>query len=459
MKKLFLGAFLISIGIAAQSQTTADILKQQAGQGVKEGVKEGANVATQKTADMIVSKLLGKKNKKKKNTVDNNNNNTNTDTNVNNNNNNNVGTPVAGANKTADDKTNGEVPSLKTYSKYDFVPGEKILAFDNFSKDAIGDFPVSWNTNSSGEVVTSTAGEGHWLMFTKQGKFIPEYITDLPDNFTFEYDIVSNEKYNSYGPPLTIYFLTGKGGKDVFDNWFMVDGNRSGIKLSVHPTSGNNSGMATIETFDNGKSVVRNDVNTSQFSTISGKGLRSVHVSIWRQKQRVRVYLNEEKVYDLPRAFPENKTYTTTFFEIYGDFKDQDRYLLGNMKLAVGNADTRNKLMNEGKFSTTGILFDVNSDKIKPESYGVLKEIAEVLKDNPSVRVTIIGHTDSDGDADYNLKLSKQRADAVKAVLGNEFDIDASRMSTDGKGATQPVGNNKTEEGKAQNRRVEFVKQ
>jgi outer membrane protein OmpA-like peptidoglycan-associated protein len=104
-------------------------------------------------------------------------------------------------------------------------------------------------------------------------------------------------------------------------------------------------------------------------------------------------------------------------------------------------------------------LFDVNSANIKPESYGTLKEIADVLKENSTVHVSIIGHTDSDGNADYNLKLSKERAQAVKDALSSEFDIDASRMTTDGKGAAQPVADNKTSEGKAQNRRVEFVKQ
>ncbi len=88
----------------------------------------------------------------------------------------------------------------------------------------------------------------------------------------------------------------------------------------------------------------------------------------------------------------------------------------------------RNKLLTEGKFTTTGILFDVNSDRIKPESYGVLKEIAAVLKNNPALKVKITGHTDSDGEAAYNLTLSKQRATAVKTALSSEFGIDAGEI-------------------------------
>jgi len=180
---------------------------------------------------------------------------------------------------------------------------------------------------------------------------------------------------------------------------------------------------------------------------------------VWRQKQRLRVYFNEEKVYDLPRAFADNKNYGTVLFEIWGDMKDQDRYLVSNIKLAAGAPDTRNKLITEGKFVTSGILFDVNSDKIKPQSYGVLKDIANVLTDNSSVKVKIVGHTDSDGKDADNLNLSKRRAEAVKASLAKDFGIDASRLETDGKGASQPVDTNNTAEGKANNRRVEFIKQ
>ena len=194
------------------------------------------------------------------------------------------------------------------------------------------------------------------------------------------------------------------------------------------------------------------------FSSNNSKSNLFTHVAIWRQKQRIRVYVNEKKIFDLPRAFAANTNYTSLMFQLFGGMKNQDQYMISNIKLAVGDPDTRNKLITEGKFSTTGILFDVNSANIKPESYGSLKDIADVLQDNANVRVKIIGHTDSDGDVSMNLSLSKKRADAVKSFLQSEFKIDASRIQTDGKGASDPVADNKTSAGKAQNRRVEFVK-
>jgi outer membrane protein OmpA-like peptidoglycan-associated protein len=124
----------------------------------------------------------------------------------------------------------------------------------------------------------------------------------------------------------------------------------------------------------------------------------------------------------------------------------------------VGAPDTRNKLLTQGKWVTHGILFDVNSDRIKGESYGALKEIAGVLTENADVKIQIVGHTDSDGDDAANMDLSKRRAASVKAALAGEFKIDPGRMETDGKGESQPVDKNDTPAGKANNRRVEFVK-
>lgn len=351
-------------------------------------------------------------------------------------------------------KNNNEPDLLKTYSKFDFIPGDKILAIDDFSRDNIGDYPVKWNTNASGEVVTVSDQQGHWLMIRKQGKFIPEYIKDLPDNFTFEYDVIWNQQYNYYSPGLLLYFLTGNNGKEVFDYSFIPWEKRSGVKISMDPDELKSPAM--VESFDDGQRAFQNEVTTIQFNN---KDKIKLHVSVWRQLQRLRVYFNEEKIFDLPQAFTPGKTYSTTLFEISGNMSnDKDRYLISNIKFSSGAPDTRNKLITEGKLVTRGILFDVNSAVIKPQSYGVLKDIANTLKENEGVKIKIIGHTDSDGDDAGNTELSKRRAEAVKIALIKEFGIEASRIQTDGKGESQPVEKNDTPEGKANNRRVEFIR-
>ena len=185
-----------------------------------------------------------------------------------------------------------------------------------------------------------------------------------------------------------------------------------------------------------------------------------VHYSIQVQKTRLRFWINDRKVFDIPRAINTADTMNQVYFNLDGSNYKEDEIglFISNIKIATGLPDARHKLIEEGKFSTTGILFDVNAATIKPESNGVLKEVAEAIKTNANIKLKIIGHTDSDGADATNLELSRKRSEAVKASLVKDFGIDATSLETDGKGETVPVGDNKTKEGKAQNRRVEFVK-
>lgn len=444
MKQFILLIATMIIMNHAGAQKTSDILKQQAGQGVKEGAAVATESAANKVTDKVLNSIFSKKNKKAKKgestqepstpdignrTVSIGNQSGNT-----------------GGNTTADNvSVNPSADnSLQTYSKYDFVPGEKILAYEDFSQDAIGDFPDKWNTNSAGEVVAVSTLPGKWLMVNKKGIFTPEFINNLPDNFTLEFDMV----YFGSGPFLDVLLLSGG-----YDKLLSYDiGKHSGVNIGIQPIPRDNGGVATIYSYDEGNKTIDNNIK------FQNNGATKIKVSIWRQKQRLRVYLDQNKVFDLPQAFPTGKIYNSMLFETWSDFEGQDKYLVGNIKLAAGEPDTRHKLISEGKFSTTGILFDVNSASIKPESYGSLKDIADVLQENPDVHVKIIGHTDSDGDAAMNVALSKKRAEAVKTLLINIFKIEGSRLSSDGKGASDPAAPNTTAEGKAQNRRVEFVK-
>jgi outer membrane protein OmpA-like peptidoglycan-associated protein len=105
----------------------------------------------------------------------------------------------------------------------------------------------------------------------------------------------------------------------------------------------------------------------------------------------LRVYANGEKIWDVPRAIDATSKFNAITFGMQDSYVAEDYMLIGNIRLAVGAADTRNKLMTEGKFVTRGILFDVNSDKIKPESSGALKDIAKVLKESAGMKVKIVG--------------------------------------------------------------------
>src|SRR3954463_7178543 len=84
----------------------------------------------------------------------------------------------------------GTTSGIKVYSKFDFIPGEKIIVMEDFAQDAVGDFPDKWNTNASAEIVTVESLQGKWLKISKQGVLTPAFIDSLPDNFTLEYDLL-----------------------------------------------------------------------------------------------------------------------------------------------------------------------------------------------------------------------------------------------------------------------------
>ncbi|GAB4000819.1 hypothetical protein GCM10028807_54950 [Spirosoma daeguense] len=334
--------------------------------------------------------------------------------------------------------------SLKAYSKFDFVPGEKIVAIEDFSQDAVGDFPAKWNTNASGEVITIDGQSGKWLQFANNGIFYPEFVTELPENVTMEFDMMVSEDFSEMQSGLKVFFPTRSERTLKFDQHF---NNQPLASIDIHPT--NDGGNTHVWVID--KSNERVLENSLPLTWATGV---PHHISLWKQKTRLQVYVDETKVWDIPKAFLADVTYSVLF----ATYINSGTAYARNLRVAVGAPDTRSKLSTEGKFSTTGILFDVNSDKIKPESFGVLKEIGTVLKENQGVKVSIIGHTDSDGDDTSNLALSKRRAAAVKSALSNEFGIDESRMETNGKGESEPAAPNTTPEGKASNRRVEFIK-
>lgn len=331
--------------------------------------------------------------------------------------------------------------SMKAYSKFDFVPGEKVLYYDDFERVAVGDFPAEYNTDASGEVMTVDGKPGKWLGLNANGSFLPEPLGILPENFTLEMSvgIIGDPSNNMSG--LGFNFNTEK--ENLLQYRFVP-----GSFVTLHPGAGSASMSVSQAEGDD----LTNDFKMPQWSV---QGEHFARISMWRQKSRLRVYVNENKLMDIPRFFNSAKPYQLSFFR---DFFNDCNLLITDIKFAVGAPDTRNKLITEGSFSTTGILFDFQKANVKPESYGVIKEIATALKENPTVRVNIIGHTSNDGDANANLALSKQRAAAVKQVLINEFGIEANRMETDGKGGAEPVDKSGTAAGKANNRRVEFIK-
>ena len=337
--------------------------------------------------------------------------------------------------------------TIEVYSKFDYVPGDKPLFFDDFAEDFIGDFPAKWNTNAGGEIVTLGDSPQKWLGL-KSGYnifYIPN-APQLPEEYTIEFDIatVGLDRQTSSTSRLVVMLSDDEKFGDG-QNFAIVE-----LPFCQYSPIG-----VTVRNRVNGKQEIRSTVKAD----LRDEVLDYPHISIAVNKQRFRLWVNEVKYIDVPQLVTSGAVLNTLKFHA-NNFKDgKEQVFISNLKVAEGGVDLRRKLIAEGKISTNGILFDSGSANLKPESMGIIRQIYQVLQQDASINLKIVGHTDSDGADETNLKLSKSRADSVKNALITVYGVDSGRLTTEGKGELEPIAENTSPEGKAQNRRVEFIKQ
>jgi len=339
-----------------------------------------------------------------------------------------------------DDQKSGGSPAFQSYSKFDFVPGEKVIFYDDFTDGNIGDFPIQWNTTGSGEVVTNNLFEGRWFNITNgDGATVLDEPIVLPENYTIEFDVIP-QKNQDDGDNVAWSFnvLSTSKPKDI--DYGLARPGDAAIRFDFAYNT------YYISYYRDGSPDLSG--NTDKVRLLADKKYK---ISVWVQKERIRLYVDQTKVFDLPKAMSKNYKYNMVRF-------DRGTAMFTNFRIATGLPDTRSKLITEGKLVSYGIYFDVNKDVVKPESYATLKSISDVLKENPDVRVKIVGHTDADGEDAKNMDLSKRRGTSVKSELIKNFGIDATRLESDGMGESQSVAPNDTPVNKALNRRVEFIK-
>jgi OmpA-OmpF porin, OOP family len=306
---------------------------------------------------------------------------------------------------------------LKVWRKFDFVPGDKIIFSDNLVGEEVGEFPSKWDL-LSGNAETVTFGDQNAIGFVQNGtKIIPFMDKEdfLPEVFTIEFDFYYYAKYNE------AYSLH-------FNN------NVSEIDIRPHK------------------------VSLKNFVGEPGAGAKEIgwhHFALSFNKRALKVYYDQTRVLNIPRL----KTKPTLFSisALSHGSKKGDPAIIKDIRVAEGGVKLYERVLSEGKFVTRGILFDVNKSIIKPESMGVLNKVVKMMNEHSDLNFSIEGHTDGDGDDASNQTLSEKRAASVKSALVDQG-IYESRLTTIGLGESIPVDDNKTAVGKANNRRVEFVK-
>lgn len=323
-----------------------------------------------------------------------------------------------------------EKPQLN-WASYDFVPGTEIIFEDLLENEVNGEFPSKWDL--VGGVIENAVFDGSNVIYFREAGNFPNGIVPLmenskddylPEAFTIEFDAYyAADVYNRY---FIIAFYDAKNQKNNGMQRLTIDINnvKYGNTQKVYP------------------GAARSNID---------KEAKWRHIAISFNKRALKVYMDDTRMINIPNI-TENPTGLTI-----GSYNHREgQFFIKNVRIAKGAVPLYDKVLTDGKFVTTGIRFDVNKASIKPESAGTINYVVKMMNDNPQLKFVVEGHTDSDGDAAMNLKLSEARAKAVMEELVR-LGIDSSRLQSKGHGESNPLASNNTPEGKAQNRRVEFV--
>jgi len=312
------------------------------------------------------------------------------------------------------------------WNKFDFIPGDTVIFEDGPSIDEEnGEFPSRWDLEEGNAEIAEIDGL-NVIVFPHGGVIVP-YLKNpqedyLPDVFTIEFDAYFDE----------------------------TNHHRFWISLYDEKNQSRISNAQQITFYPDG---VNFQNSTGKYpEKLSASGWR--HFSVAFTKGKLKVYLNDTRLINLPHV-ELNPTGIT--FENNGYAADKSFQYMKNFRISKGGVKYYDRVLSEGKIIVNGIKFDVNKATLKPESMGPINRIYKLMVKQPNLNFSVEGHTDNDGDTESNLNLSKARGKTVMDKLIS-LGIDKSRLKYDGFGESNSIDNNSTPEGKANNRRVEFVK-
>jgi outer membrane protein OmpA-like peptidoglycan-associated protein len=323
-----------------------------------------------------------------------------------------------------------------SWSRFDFVPGTEIIFEDDFTGEKNGEFPSRWDMTKGNIEIINFGGE-NVVLFKKTNANGPDAILPylknraqdyLPEEFTFEMDVYFHKDLNLNRE----YYI-----------WFFDAKNQSKIMSPSKPIR--------IE-YNRVHYDFNGDTYPNQIKNKPTEGWR--HVALSFNKRALKGYLDDTRLLNIP-----NCEFNPTGIMISAhNTSATGMPYIKNVRIAKGAVPLYDKFLVNGKFVTTGIKFDVNKATIKPESMGTINYVVQMMTDHPELKFSVQGHTDSDGEVAANQKLSEARAKAVVDAMV-KLGISSSRLTSTGLGESKPMTGNDTPEGKAQNRRVEFVKQ
>jgi outer membrane protein OmpA-like peptidoglycan-associated protein len=298
--------------------------------------------------------------------------------------------------------------------KSQFKRGEIIILADSLKGELLGEFPSRWDLEYGTVEVQEFEGQ-NVIAYSSKAEIMPLMSTDsyLPDIFTLEFDVFFHLKGNE------AYTLNlDKLGKIDIRSYFVK--------------------------FKGTKSKMKENIKEPAWK----------HIAISFNKRALKMYVNDFRVLNIPNL--KEKPSKVSFRALSHSAGRGFPSMIANIVICEGGEDLYKRLMEHGKIVTNDIHFESGKDKLLPESMKIIDNIFKLMKDHPDIRFSVEGHTDSDGTEEFNLKLSQQRADAVKNALVVKG-VKESRLVTIGYGESRQVTDNLTPDNKAKNRRVEFV--
>jgi outer membrane protein OmpA-like peptidoglycan-associated protein len=350
----------------------------------------------------------------------------------------------------ADDESTAATPQQgvkaaeMAYAKSDFVPGDEIIFEDNLVGEQLGEFPSMWDLVNGNIEIAKQNGENVITLPMRYPCIRPLMKNPknyLPEIYTIEFDVYLDSKKQQM-QWCGAYLLA------------VCDENRTEhIRLQIPATSDwYKGGKKDIEPV----AGVRNGENNWMDGKLALQAENDTwaHISLSVNKRAVKAYFNGVRFANVP-----NYNGKGTYFEMKTVDQSNDESILyvRNIRIAKGAVPLYDRMMTDGKIITYGITFDVGKSTVKPESMGEINRIVKLMQDNPDLKFSVEGHTDNTGGADLNQKLSDARSKAVVDKLV-ETGIAEDRLQPAGKGQSSPIADNSTDEGRAKNRRVEFVK-
>lgn len=322
------------------------------------------------------------------------------------------------------------------YAKSDFVPGDEVFFDDPMEGEQMGEFPSKWDLIEGEAEVAKIEGKTCISMRAEATTTIEPLMDNqksyLPDVFTAELDFYRGKTDSSMG------YIVRLANEDRSD----------AVAITI-------SGQHTTDMEGHvGYYTPSDDSRNSNF-TFHVEGDSWNHLSISFNKRALKVYINGNRVANIPNCVKTNRLFIEQYS--WGGFDDSGTNAVTNVKLCKGAVPLYDRLSSQGKIITYAITFETGKADLKPESMTEINRIAKLMNEQSDLKFEVQGHCDNQGSDKVNDPLSQKRAEAIVAALVKQG-INASRLTAVGKGSHSPIADNSTDEGRAKNRRVEFVK-